>query len=442
MNIIYKILCEVKLMHEYYLTEEPAPVITNERTVFNFTTQQERLDFLQKQFLKPVPHIGNDLLFVFPEMLQSFYNGYHLRVVPSYSGFKLAVRCTKVVLPDGSAAFKPLASLPENLEIIVSLEQKKAIQQVTHQSIRKPIRAAWYFSNDNVTGSRISPFLTAPVAARDSAITYEQGAVADTGGGNIAEFLNNGAADPWKAIVGSRYTSDSDELLVPLQFTYRFTEGDQVQSAVFILKDAGGNEIQRITKSGTGPFKSILLNFNPGITTTLRTIPGTPVSPAGIYTLQVSGNNGYSKNFRILFTDPALPMGQYLGLVNIKPRPGNADFHLVHADGHLPLTDSAGNPRVPVFEIWLKSKSVFLRYQHNRQKKLKLSVQTTGLLSEVNGVLISNNPVNLSYQSVSYRKQDNSFQLVPNPKPENSVQIEDGKFLVKLLVPDSTLFPI
>jgi hypothetical protein len=442
MNIIYKILCEVKLMHEYYLTEEPPPVIIKEQNVFNFATQKERLDFLQKQFLKPVPHIGNDLLLVFPDTLRSLYNGYHLKVIPSYSGFKIAVKCKKIILPDGARAFAPLAPLPGNLEIFVALQQKTTIENFTQLSIRKPIRTAWYFSNDDTTGKRIFPFLTAPVAERNSSVTYEQGVLADIGGGIIAEFLNNGAADSWKPIVGSRYTSNSDELLVPFRFEYRFTEADQVQNAVFVLKDAGGNEIQRITKSDTRPLKSVVLNFTPQPTIVIRTIPKTPVSAESIYTLQVSGNNGYSRNFRMLFTDPVLPIGQYAGLVSIKPRPGNADFRLVQTGGYLPLTDVAGNPQVPVFEIWMKSKSVFLKYQHNRQKNIQLSAQTTGLLKSENGVLISENPVNLSYQAVSYRKQDNSFQLLPNPKPDNSVQIEDGRFLVKLLIPDSALFPL
>jgi len=423
-------------MHEYYLTEGKG------ETVFDSPTQQLRLDFLLKQFLKAVPDIGNDILFVFPKQVESIYKGYHLRVIRTYSGFKLFVGCRKIILSDGSAAFEPIISLPDDLEIIITLQQRTSLDRFSQRSLLKPFRGGWYFSNDTVTANRTFPFLSAPVAARDNSIVYDQGDIADTGGGAISVFLNNGAIDPWKPISGSGYSSSEDQLLVPYQFTYRFTQADQMLDALFILKDSNGIEVKRKVQSATAPFTAVFLNFTPDINSFLRTTPEFRVTPESIYTLEVSGTNGYLKVFRLLFSETLFRSGQNIGLVNIQPRVANVDYHLIHPDGHLPLTDGVGNPVIPVYEIWMKSKTVFLKYRHNGQKKLKLSTETTGLLNDVDGVLISENPVSLSFQPVSYQKQDASFQLIPNPTAENSAQVDNNKLLVQLMVPDSKIFPL
>lgn len=276
----------------------------------------------------------------------------------------------------------------------------------------------------------------------DNTIQYDQGDIADTGGGAISMFLNNGAIDPWKPIPGTGYSSSEDQLLVPYQFSYRFTQADQMQDALFVLKDSNGNEVKRKVQSATAPFTAVFLNFTPDNNSFLRSIPEFPVTTESIYTLEVSGTNGYLKVFRLLFADTLFRSGQYTGLISIQPRVANANFHLLHPDGHLPLTDGVGNPRVPVYEIWMKTKTVFLKYRHNGQKKLKLSTETTGLLKDEDGVLISENPVGLSFQPVSYLKLDASFQFLPNPTPENTAQVDNRKLLVQLMVPDSKIFPL
>jgi hypothetical protein len=435
MSVIYKILCDVKLMHEFYLTESKG------ETVFDLPSQQLRLDFLLKQFLKKIPDIGDDLSFVFPDSLLPYYKGYHLKVLHTYSGFKIAVGCRKKLQADGTVVFEPIASLPADLEIIIALKQKTSVNQFSQRSSRIPFQAGWYFANDIVTGARTFPFLSGPVNARDNAVQYVLGDVAEAGG-SINIFLDNGAVDPWKPLSGNGYASDADQLLVPLQFTYYFTEADQMLDALFILKNSVGTEVTRITKTAGLPFRNCWLNFNPGFATPLRTVTAQQVTSQSIYTLEVSGTNGYNRMFRLLFADPALPLAQYAGLVNIKPFVANPDFRLQHADGHLPLTDVGGNARVPVYEIWLKSKMVFLKYQHNHRKKLKLSAATTGLLADAGGILISENPVSLSYQPVSYKKQDASFQLIPNPGLQDDVQITNNKSFVQMMVPDSAIFPL
>ncbi len=58
MPLIYKILCDVKWMHEYYLTG------SNGQGVFDFPLQTDRLNFLFEQFRKDAPTINSNLEFL------------------------------------------------------------------------------------------------------------------------------------------------------------------------------------------------------------------------------------------------------------------------------------------------------------------------------------------------------------------------------------------
>ena len=435
MSVIYKILCDIRFLHEYYLTEGKGD------NVFAFATQSQRMDFLQKQFLKGVPSISQDIEFVFPGMLQPVYAGYHLKLVRTYSGCKLAVGCRKKII-GGSTVFEPLVQIPNNLEIFIAIVPRTSLNQFSQGSLSTPVRGKWYYSNDNTTAARVFPFLSAPVAPRNNALQYEQGDIADVGAGSISMFLNNGAVDPWKPLAGIGYSSSADRLLLPYRFIYNFSAANPVTDADFVLKESNGNEIRRFTKTSTTPFKSVNLDFTPTAPASLRTIPNDSVLAESVYTLEVNASNGYQQQHRILFVDPLLAAESFEGLINIQPMVANPDFQLLTPAGNLPLTDGVGNPRIPLFEIWLKSKAVFLQYRNNAQKKLKLSPETTGLLKDVNGVLISENPVNLSYQPVSYQKQNLTYQLLPNPSADDPVRITDGKILAELMVPVSKIFPL
>lgn len=435
MNIQYKILCEVKILHEYFLTEGKG------ENIFAGVGQQQRLDFLFKQYRKGVPHIGDHFNLVFPESVRKVYEGYRLRIVPAYSGFKLAVGCKKKIMADGSVVFTPVVALPDQLEILVLLVPKPSIAQFSQVSFKSPLRSKKYFSNNDTIGQRTFPFLSLAVPPRDNSVQYEQGDVADTGS-VIGMFLNNGAADPWKSLSGKGYSSSADTLLIPFRSSYYFNIDDSVTDAVFVLKDSNGIEKRRVQKSNTSPFRSVLLDFSTGMISDLKSMPSTPVDNQTLYRLEVTASNGYVRDHQVIFVDTEQIPEPAEAIVNLQPIVANPDFSMIDNEGNLPLKDGMNNPRIPVFEIWLKSKSVFLRYKNNKDKKLKLSAETTGLLIDDDGVLISENPVSLSHQPISYQKQDNSFQLLPNPSSDSMIVIEDGKVMAEMNVPVSKIFPL
>jgi hypothetical protein len=437
MAAIYKILCEVKWLHEYYLTA------SNGETVFDFPSQNDRINFLFQQFVKDGKTINHHLEFVIPEPFQQLFKDYNLRIVPSYSGFKLAVKCTKKILPEGTTVFQPTATIPDALDIMIMARERNNIHSISNISLKSPFAPRFYFTNDEFPLVKTYPFLSAPVAAFDPARLYEQGEIAEFAANDVREFLNNGAVDPWLPLQGTGYINESERLLVPLAFSISFSAVDNVSDVIFTLKDANGNEVKvfRVTKNSL--LKTVWLNFRSD-SNSIITIPAKSPGVSSLYTLDITGNNGYQKSFKLLFAEDTLNIFNQVGLISLKSKVSNTLFNLTDNEGNLQTRILADNTQVPppVFELWMKSRLVFWQYLNNKQKKIKLTTDTQDLLAENSGVLITKNPRSLTYSPVLLKKPDNTFQYLPNPLPGDNMKIQESRFLMNILVPESKMFPL
>jgi hypothetical protein len=438
MAVIYKIVCEVKWMHEYYLSSEKG------ETVFDFALQSDRMNFLFQHFVNDATTINSNLAFVIPESQQAVFDNGKLKIIPSYSGFKLAVKCNKKILPDGTTVYEPVIPLPAGAGIPVMIQEKSGIGSFSNDAVTKPFHAAWYFSNQDFPVARTFPFLSNPVPAFDAAASYGQGEIALHSPNDVRVFLNNGAADPWLKLNGTGYINVSDKWLLPLSLSYTFSDADNLTDALFILKDAAAVEIKRITASGTHPLKTVWLNFHTG-NDIVKTIPGQQPAADNVCSLEVTGSNGYSKTFTsLLFAADTINISDFRGIINLVAQPGNAAFNLIDNDGYLLtriLPDATRQP-APVFELWMKSRLVFWKYSNNRQRKIKLTPDTLDVLADTSGALVTKNPLPLTYSPVLVKKPDNSFQYLPNPIPGSDVKLIGSKFFVNILIPESKMFPL
>jgi len=436
MAIVYKIICEVKLLHEYYLTGSQG------QSVFDETSQDDRLQWLYNHFSQGAPSINNDIDFVAPASQQQLFENYHLRIVPSYSGFKLAVRCRPQQLGDGTTVYTPFVPLPDNLEIPVMLEAKTNVHAFSSVLIGSPVRAGYFFTNENFPGTKTFPFLAGAVPAFDAAKTYQQGELAAFGSG-ISLFLNNGAADPWRTLHGAGYITEADRLLVPLRLQYTFPAGTPVTAASFVLQDNNGNTVKEITVANSKAIQSVWLDFHTP-DESIRTISGKALSDQHNYKLVVTANNGYTNTVALVFAADTLDIANYTGMICLKPKVASPAFNLLDAAGFLHTRILSDGTRVPppVWEIWWKSRLVFWHYRNNERRKLKLMVDTQDLLINDNGVLLSKDPVPLSYSAVMLQKPDNSFQFLPNPARGIPVQAGNNRQYVDIMVPNSKFFPL
>ncbi len=438
MAVIYKIVCEVKWMHEYYLTSDKGD------TVFDLAAQTDRINFLFQQFVKDEPSINSDLDFIIPEAQQALFNDLKLKIIPSYSGFKIAVKCRKKFLADGTTVYEPFIPFPNDLIIPIAIQEKISITGFSNNKLVKPLSAASFFSTDNIPAAKIFPFLSNPVPAFDGAAVYEQGEIATFGANDVRMFLNNGAVDPWFKLKGAGFINETDKCLLPLSFTYHFSAADNITDALFILKDSTNAEVKRISATDTNPIKSVYLNFHTD-NDIVKTIPGTAPAATGFYKLEVTGSNGYAKTFTpLLFAADAFGIENYAGLIHLKHTPANAAFNLLDNSGFLftrILPDTTKQPP-PVFELWMKSRLVYWQYSNNKQRKIKTTLDTQDVLADNSGILVTKNPLPLSYTPVMVKKPDNSFQYLPNPVPGDVVKVNGNKYFINILVPESKMFPL
>ncbi|HRN57341.1 MAG TPA: hypothetical protein PLL71_12860, partial [Agriterribacter sp.] len=111
MGVIYKILFEVKLLHEFYLTQPSG------QTVFDLPAQTDRIDFLFTRFARGNRDITSELRFDLPESGRKTFQDHHLKWLPSYAGYKVGVEVQQQELSDGTVVYRPRIPLPGTLNM-------------------------------------------------------------------------------------------------------------------------------------------------------------------------------------------------------------------------------------------------------------------------------------------------------------------------------------
>ncbi len=144
MTTIYKILFEVQVLTRFYLTNQ------DNTTIFEGTAAARQL-FLNDGFLKNARSISSDLRYAVPPSMQPVFSKYRLKLLPGYSGFKVAIEVNPVILGGNIKAYQPVVTLPADVDIQVLLLRKDHIIDIyTNRRLRTSIKATGYFSNDDV----------------------------------------------------------------------------------------------------------------------------------------------------------------------------------------------------------------------------------------------------------------------------------------------------
>lgn len=434
MDIIYKILFEVRLLHEFYLTNSDGATIFDELPA-------DRTAFLMDRFARNERNITSDLSFRVPETARDLYRNYHLRLLNTYSGFKVAVQVKKVALAGPLIGFEPVVPLPADLSLPVLIMRKGMdMDSVTNTRMNRNIAASFYFSGDTLLGTKTHPFLTEAIPALDGGYTYEQGELALHGPADIRSFyIDDANATQWLNVTNGGYANEKDRFLVKPDFYYNFLAGDNVNDAVFKLKDHTASLVGTINaQKPSGNFTRVPLSFD---VMKLNTIPQVPAGNKLLYTLEVTGNGGYSKTHKLVFLrDVATDLRNTWGLVNINNKPANAAFHLTDVNNRLITRlnpNNTVNTPPPLFDIWIKSRSPFWRYVNDQRRKLSL-VPHAALMVESGDALVTLKPRTLSYtpvllDGVNYR---------PNPKLFDMLKTEGRRLFADIMVPESEMFPL
>ncbi len=436
MSVIYKTLFEVKVMHEYFLTRKDGSVI------FEKPDQPSRLDFLLNEFIEGKRSINEYINFEFPESLKSIYAGLFLKILPAYSGCKIVVRVNARTLADQSVVYEPFVPLTNDLNIFILLSRKdSAIDTFTNARIIRSCPSIYFFSNIDAVTPRSFPFLTGSIPVQDTSFAYEQGELS-LSGIKIQEYYRQGGVDTWNDVAGSGFSNEADRLLLPEKFNYTFDDTTNLTNAIFVLKDSNGNEAANITTTDAdGIGRKFPLNFSGKV----KTIPSVAPSPLTefLYTLEATGNNGYSRSHNIFFSNDVTAANPW-AVLNIGTTADNSDFNLFANDGFIiKRKDALGVwTQAPVFEIPFKSRLAYWRFISNRGRELNVSAALADYVNKENKVLVTKRPRSLAKSWFFLRKEaSNDTVYVPNPvSPELKFE-NDRRFFFDIRVQQSVLFP-
>jgi hypothetical protein len=434
MTFIYKTLFEVKLLHEYFLTAADGT------TIFEKGNQEDRLTILAGEHSLDRESINSVLEFKFPDYLKSRYEGYHLKLIPSYSGVKVAARVLQKKLDDGSIVYDPLAKMSADANIFIEMSKKTGLfDRFTNGRVKTALPAIYFFSNQNTPGT--FPFLTRSISGFNLNYSYEQGELASFGANDIREYYKDSSGDHWATIKGNLFASENDRLLLPSKFQYSFNEPD-ISQALFTLKNNNGEIVKSINSTTNDVFRKVTLDFSDMVD---QSLVNDQVSiPGDGYRLEILGNNGFSASHSIIFNNPLYNQSNW-GVINMKIDPPLTSFDLLASDGYLIKRKTGGgiDQSHPIFEIHLKSRSAYWRYFNDKGKELKLITDLQDYLFKEGKTLISKRPAPVSRSNFFMSKEGSTERkFVPNPVSYDLNRDEKGRLCFDVMVPESELFKV
>jgi hypothetical protein len=433
MAVNFKTLFEVKLLHQYFLTGQDGVV------VFEKPDQDSRLSYLAEEFALNKESINEYIDFRFPETLRDLYQGYNLKLIPTYSGCKVAVRVEKITQADQSIVYRPLTSIGDVDIFILIINKSGGPGRFSSGNLGNALPAAYFFSNEEGITSKTHPFITSNVPPVELLHEYEQGELASFGAGDIREFYKTAGGDQWVSVKATALANEADRILLPTQFDYFIPAAKNVRQGVWILKDNNGSIIKTLSIDKPEPLSRTRLDFSAHSDSI--SVKQQLLLPDDIYTLEFTGDTGFSQTHRVVFSDALYDRSNW-GIIHIKINPSGIPFRLIEIDGFIvkrktPVDDIPH----PVFEIPVKSRTAFWRYLNDRDKELKLILELEDFLDKDNKALVTKRPRSIARDYFLLQNDFNNLKkYLPNPETY-MLSNHGGRICFDIRVPESTLFP-
>jgi hypothetical protein len=449
LKLLYKILFEVKILHEYYLTNP------DQTSVFQNAKQADRLAWLSTRFAKEQPVISEDVQFRLSSSMARMFKNQKLILLNSYSGFQVAIQVNEVPQSGGSVAYAPAIALSADFNMVILMTQQVGqFGLLTNGRMGRPIPSLYYFSNEKLTSAKTAPVLSTAISAQSSTYAYEQGELSDNGSA-ICTCYYTGTTPNFPTVAGNGFANENDRVIVGPEFEYMFAASDGVTSAQFTLKDAAGNTVRTIPAVGQGLLDAVELDFSdlleaspPG----LVTLPKAKASDPLLYTLDVTGNNGYARTLNLIFYDNPAELRSVWAVIQIQASVSNSQFNLLDSNGYLvqpvlPAPDAAAST-YPIFEIRCKSRYTFWRYYPASPNETlnPPGAALTPFLQPATQSLTTLTPVPATYLpwffSTNPTAPTPSWTYLPNPDPATIIEVDSNQLFSNVWVPESVLFPV
>ncbi|SEW51420.1 hypothetical protein [Chitinophaga arvensicola] len=441
MSVIYKILFEVQLLHEYYLQDSKGI------SLFEQATDQQRTDFLMEKLrLGQYPLLQRDWeVQPLPATAVQMKN-YHMRLLPTATGFKVAVEVKKE-LQGTTWAYTPFVPIPATVAFQFAIVPRNAASNAfTSMRMRRSLPAIYYFSNDNTTNTKVFPALSVPVAANDNTRSYEQGELSKVGA-NVAEYLNkpNVAANDssqWRAIKGNGFAHEGDRLLLPFSFVYNFPATATVKQGTALLESLDGSVSLPYSFSSDTVLSQVRLDFS-------APLPDRSLPADGWYNLKVNGDNNFAAQQLVYVSRREMYNASYIGVADFRVDTAGGAFAMLDADGTLKTKLPQNGIRIPhtIYELRFRSRNSYWRYSPQYGQTLVFSSHADTLLTaaDANGARTTTDPWPFSYNNRLFPVTENNItnyeQLLPNPRGLSLSSDADQRLYADVVVLLSKIFP-
>jgi hypothetical protein len=451
MNLIYQILCDVRVLHEYYLTDP------NNASVFQDATQIERLAWLTRRGQEGLPAGAKDLQFILPPCMTTLFRNQDLRLLPTITGFQVAVRVNPTT-QGGTTRYLPAIPMPAAMNLIILMQTGDSFPGITNSRMKRPVTSLYYFSNVSLgNGAKTAPALSRPISAPIAGYTYEQSELVANGSQiQVYYYIGNNTSPTPEDVPGNGFVNENDRLIVPTTFDYNFQLADNVTSAQFTLKDSNNNVVRTYTYGAPEPMTSVTLVFDDSANTgqpVLTALPRAGAADNILYTLDVTGSNNYTQSLSLVFYTDTTDLTSAWGVIQLQTQVTDANFSLLDSNGllyapQLPAPDQTNSP-YPVFEIRCKSRYTFWSYQcEDPTQILNQPVAASPIAPFVQGTkgtLTTNTPIPSTYLPYFFSENPNAanpdFTYLPNPPPDSVVQVAGNQIIFNIWVPTSGIFP-
>jgi hypothetical protein len=448
MKLLYKILFEVKILHEYFLTNP------DQTSVFLATKQADRLTWLSNRYAKDQPVLSEDVQFQLPSGMARLFKNQKLILLKSWAGFQVAIQVNEVQ-SGGTVAYAPAVPLAADCNILILVQQQVGqFGRLTNSRMQRPIPSLYYFSNEKLTSAKTAPVLSTAISAYSSSYTYEQGELS-VEGSNIVTCYYTGSTPTHPPVVGNGFANENDRLIVGPRFDYTFEASDGVTTAQFTLKDGSGNTVRTTPAAATEPLESVELDYSdllyaspPG----LLSLPTAKASDPLLYTLDVTGNNGYTRSLNLIFYEQPAELRCTWAVIQIQTTVSNPQFNLLDNNGYLiqpvlPAPDVAAST-YPIFEIRCKSRYTFWRYYPASPNEIlnPPAAALTPFLQTSAQSLTTLTPIPSTWLpwffSTDPTAATPTWTYLPNPDHSTIIEVDSNQLFSNIWVPESALFPV
>lgn len=211
-SIEYKVLFEVRFLHDYYLQQETPG--RGELTSFFALNRQQRAARLDALLRDHRYDMSKDLGLILGAAEEGLFKNQRMKLVRTATGFFVGIEVERLNLSNNEVRFKPAIVLPDDAQLTIGLEALNPLfGAITNLRLHRDEEKLYFFSN---LGPHEGSSLSVPVEPLIPATSYRMGDLARIGGG-IRQAIkdNNGNAIFWAPVEGGGLVHQGDRRLDP-----------------------------------------------------------------------------------------------------------------------------------------------------------------------------------------------------------------------------------